>query len=70
MATSRTPVSQPQQAESDQNIQFPIGRLGAVTRVRNQIQEYLQNVDPNDLESLKSLFTCLLYTSPSPRDRG
>ena len=26
-------------------------------------------VDPDTLNDLKSVFTCLLYTSPSPRDR-
>lgn len=45
---------------AEESIQYPIGRLGAVTRIRNQIEEYLKNVGLNlrsNSKELKALFT-------------
>ena len=39
--------------------------------IENQLPEFLLSESPNSVEFFKAYYlSCLLYTSPSPRDRG
>ena len=43
-----------------------VARIGSI----NKASEELLIAQPNLSRSIKELEACLLYTSPSPRDRG
>ena len=52
--------------ENDIEEEFPSNNMGNV----NELQEYFEKQFGFNLQESVAIMGCLLYTSPSPRDRG
>ena len=50
-------------------IHIPSGELHPILSVKHQGEEEYKKIDERTLEIAKGIYICLLYTSPSPRDK-
>ena len=50
--------------------QYIIGQINALEATRQELSNLLNDKEQNEKGTVININTCLLYTSPSPRDRG
>ena len=66
------PVDEPSVEQETQRGQLPLDELRVFAEAFDRISRaYVEDVDDKALleKAIKGLLSCLLYTSPSPRDR-